>query len=260
LTAQKFELVFQKISLSLPLLEAFQGTEVRKLTIHKKERTVSIEIAANKMIPLQKQEELKGALLESLPGIQAVSLAVFYELTDKTPEALAAGYWGSIKTLVSQKSKICAGVIADAEWRVTEHKLQILVKHNMAYYLAQKHLDDAIASMIHTETGETLLVQFKNQKATEADRAALENNRKKKFEELSRQIITTQAAAVQEKANAEVAFPRGFCLAKKSTAQTRRLLIRKFSGKMSLSRAVFITSSREKFVVKNILFPLILRI
>lgn len=55
MTAQKFELVFQKISLSLPLLEAFQGTEVRKLTIHKKERTVSIEIAANKMIPLQKQ-------------------------------------------------------------------------------------------------------------------------------------------------------------------------------------------------------------
>lgn len=106
MTAQKFELVFQKISLSLPLLEAFQGTEVRKLTIHKKERTVSIEITANKMIPLQKQEELKGALLESLPGIQAVSLAVFYELTDKTPEALAAGYWGSIKTLVSQKSKI----------------------------------------------------------------------------------------------------------------------------------------------------------
>ena len=49
----------------------------------------------------------------------------------------------------------------------------------MAYYLAQKHLDDAIANMIHTETGETLLVQFKNQKATEADRAALENNRKK---------------------------------------------------------------------------------
>ena len=235
MTAQKFELVFQKISLSLPLLEAFQGTEVRKLTIHKKERTVSIEIAANKMIPLQKQEELKGALLESLPGIQAVSLAVFYELTDKTPEALAAGYWGSIKTLVSQKSKICAGVIADAEWRVTEHKLQILVKHNMAYYLAQKHLDDAIASMIHTETGETLLVQIKNQKATEADRAALENNRKKKFEELSRQIITTQAAAVQEKANAEVAavsssVSKGILLGKEINGANQKIIDTKILG------------------------------
>ena len=235
MTAQKFELVFQKISLSLPLLEAFQGTEVRKLTIHKKERTVSIEIAANKMIPLQKQEELKGALLESLPGIQAVSLAVFYELTDKTPEALAAGYWGSIKTLVSQKSKICAGVIADAEWRVTEHKLQILVKHNMPYYLAQKHLDDAIANMIHTETGETLLVQFKNQKATEADRAALENNRKKKFEELSRQIITTQAEAVQEKANAEVAavsssVSKGILLGKEINGANQKIIDTKILG------------------------------
>lgn len=235
MTAQKFELVFQKIPLSLPLLEAFQGTEVRKLTIHKKERTVSIEITANKMIPLQKQEELKGALLESLPGIQAVSLAVFYELTDKTPEALAAGYWGSIKTLVSQKSKICAGVIADAEWRVTEHKLQILVKHNMAYYLAQKHLDDAIANMIHTETGETLLVQFKNQKATEADRAALENNRKKKFEELSRQIITTQAEAVQEKANAEVAavsssVSKGILLGKEINGTNQKIIDTKILG------------------------------
>lgn len=235
MTAQKFELVFQKISLSLPLLEAFQGTEVRKMTIHKKERTVSIEITTNKMIPLQKQEELKGALLESLPGIQAVSLAVFYELTDKTPEALAAGYWGSIKTLVSQKSKICAGVIADAEWRVTEHKLQILVKHNMAYYLAQKHLDDAIANMIHTETGETLLVQFKNQKATEADRAALENNRKKKFEELSRQIITTQAEAVQEKANAEVAavsssVSKGILLGKEINGANQKIIDTKILG------------------------------
>lgn len=235
MTAQKFELVFQKISLSMPLLEAFQGTEVRKLTIHKKERTVSIEITANKMIPLQKQEELKGALLESLPGIQAVSLAVFYELTDKTPEALAAGYWGSIKTLVSQKSKICAGVIADAEWRVTEHKLQILVKHNMAYYLTQKHLDDAIANMIHTETGETLLVQFKNQRATEADRAALENNRKKKFEELSRQIITTQAEAVQDKANAEVAavsssVSKGILLGKEINGTNQKIIDTKILG------------------------------
>ena len=137
--------------------------------------------------------------------------------------------------LVSQKSKICAGVIADAEWRVTEHKLQILVKHNMAYYLAQKHLDDAIANMIHTETGETLLVQFKNQKATEADRAALENNRKKKFEELSRQIITTQAEAVQEKANAEVAavsssVSKGILLGKEINGANQKIIDTKILG------------------------------
>ena len=133
------------------------------------------------------------------------------------------------------RDRICAGVITDAEWRVTEHKLQILVKHNMAYYLAQKHLDDAIASMIYTETGETLLVQFKNQKATEADRAALENNRKKKFEELSRQIITTQAAAVQEKANAEVAavsssVSKGILLGKEINGANQKIIDTKILG------------------------------
>ena len=44
MTAQNFENVFQKISLSLAVQEVFQGTEVRKLTIHKKERTVSMEV------------------------------------------------------------------------------------------------------------------------------------------------------------------------------------------------------------------------
>lgn len=105
----------------------------------------------------------------------------------------------------------------------------------MAYYLAQKHLDDAIANMIHTETGETLLVQFKNQKATEADRAALENNRKKKFEELSRQIITTQAEAVQEKANAEVAavsssVSKGILLGKEINGANQKIIDTKILG------------------------------
>lgn len=166
---------------------------------------------------------------------------------------------------MSQKSKICAGVIADAEWRVTEHKLQILVKHNMAYYLAQKHLDDAIANMIHTETGETLLVQFKNQKATEADRAALENNRKKKFEELSRQIITTQAEAVQEKANAEVAavsssVSKGILLGKEINGANQKIIDTKILGENVIIEGSIYNIEPREIRGENILFPLILRI
>ena len=115
MTAQNFENVFQKISLSLSVQEAFQGTEVRKLTIHKKERTVSMEIAAKQLIPLQKWENLRKELLDNLPGIREVDIEITYELEEKSPEALAEGYWESIKTFVSQESKVCAGVIADAE-------------------------------------------------------------------------------------------------------------------------------------------------
>ena len=83
MTAQNFENVFQKISLSLSVQEAFRGTEVRKLTIHKKERTVSMEIAAQQLIPLQKWEDLRQELLKNLPGIREVDIEITYELKDR---------------------------------------------------------------------------------------------------------------------------------------------------------------------------------
>ena len=66
MTAQNFENVFQKLSLSMGIQEAFAGTEVRRLTIHKKERSVSMEISAKELIPLQKREDLRQELLKSL--------------------------------------------------------------------------------------------------------------------------------------------------------------------------------------------------
>ena len=67
MTAQNFENVFQKISLSFGVQEAFQGTEVRKLTIHKKERTVSMEISAF-------AAKYKNSLLSSRSGATYIIL------------------------------------------------------------------------------------------------------------------------------------------------------------------------------------------
>ena len=235
MTAQNFENVFQKISLSLAVQEAFQGTEVRKLTIHKKERTVSMEIAAKQLIPLQKWEDLRGELLKNLPGIREVDIDITYELAEQSPKALAEGYWESIKTLVSHESKVCAGVIADAEWKIVENKMQILVKNNMAYYLAQKHLDDAIMKMIQTETGQNLMIQFKNVQTTAEERALLEQKQQEKLEELSRQIVTTQAEVVKEKANAEVAavsssVSKGILLGKEINGSNMKIIDTKIVG------------------------------
>ena len=91
-----------------------------------------------------------------------MDIDITYELEENTPEQLAEGYWESIQTFVSHQSKVCAGVISDAEWKIVDGKMQIFVKNNMAYYLSQKHLDDAIMKMIETETGQRLMVQFKN--------------------------------------------------------------------------------------------------
>ncbi|MBR6542564.1 MAG: PolC-type DNA polymerase III [Anaerotignum sp.] len=205
MTAQNFENVFQKISLSMSVQEAFQGTEVRRMTIHKKERTISMEIAAKTLIPLQKWEELKAELLKHLPGIREVNIQTTYEIQETDAEGLAEGYWSSIKTFISQQSKVCAGVISDADWKMSDGKMLIFVKNNMAYYLAQKHLDDAIMNMIENETGRRLMVQFKNVQTSAEERAILEQQQEQKLMELSQKIVNTQAEVVQEKANAEVA-------------------------------------------------------
>ena len=93
MTTQNFETVFQKISLSLAVQEAFQGTEVRKLTIHKKERTVSMEIAAKQLIPLQKWEDLRGASEKS--ARHSGSGYRYYIRTGRTkPQSLGGGLLG----------------------------------------------------------------------------------------------------------------------------------------------------------------------
>jgi len=205
MTAQNFENVFQKISLSMGVQEAFQGTEVRRMTIHKKERMVSMEISAKELIPLQKWEDLRQELLHNLPGIREVDIDITYELLDKTAEELAAGYWESIKTFISQQSKVCAGVISDADWEIKDGKMHIYVKNNMAYYLAQKHLDDMLMHMILEETGQNLMIQFKNVQTSAEERAIREQEQDQKLMELSQKIVSTQTEAAQEKANAEVA-------------------------------------------------------
>lgn len=237
MTAQNFENVFQKISLSMAVQEAFHGTEVRKLTIHKKDRTVSMEIAAKNLIPLQKWEDLRSELLKNLPGIREVLIDVTYELEEesKSMESLAEGYWESIRTLVGQQSKVCAGVIADAEWKIIDNKMQIFVKNNMAYYLSQKHLDDVIMHMIQEETGQKVLVQFKNVQTTAEERAIIQQRQEQKLEELSRQIVTTQAEVVREKANAEVAavsssVSRGILFGKEINGSNMKIIDTKIVG------------------------------
>ncbi|MDO4532035.1 MAG: exonuclease domain-containing protein, partial [Bacillota bacterium] len=205
MTVQKFEEIFQKISLSAKTLDAFRGSDVHKLTIRKKERTVSMAISATSLIPLDKQEILKEELLQNLPGIRDVDIGITYQMENMDLQSLAEGYWESIKTYISRQSKICAGVISDAEWKLNEQKMLIYVKNNMAYYLAQKHLDDALMEMIYRETGNKLMIQFKNVLPSEAEREMYEQEQEKRLQELSNQILSNQAEKVQEKANADVA-------------------------------------------------------
>lgn len=235
MTAKKFPLVFDKVSLSAPLQEVFRETTVLSLTIHRKEREIVTEIAADEVIPPLYWEKLRKEMMQQLPGVKEVHIFPKYQLMDKEPKAVLAEFWDTIRNHVAAQSKVCSGVISDADWDYQDGKMQIFVKHNMAYYLSQKKLDDAVAKLVQEETGLAMSVQFKNVQSSEEDRARMEQEQRTKIEELLQQIASATQAAEQAKVSAEVgavseAVSRGILFGKEFTGTPVKIVDTKIPG------------------------------
>ena len=235
MTAKKFPLVFDKVSLSAPLQEVFRETTVLSLTIHRKEREIVTEIAADEVIPPLYWEKLRKEMMQQLPGVKEVHIFPKYQLMDKEPKAVLADFWDTIRSHVASQSKVCSGVISDADWDYQDGKMQIFVKHNMAYYLSQKKLDDAVAKLVQEETGLAMSVQFKNVQSSEEDRARMEQEQRTKTEELLQQIASATQAAEQAKVSAEVgavseAVSRGILFGKEFTGTPVKIVDTKIPG------------------------------
>lgn len=235
MTAKKFPLVFDKVSLSAPLQEVFRETTVLSLTIHRKEREIVTEIAADEVIPPLYWEKLRKEMMQQLPGVKEVHIFPKYQLMDKEPKAVLADFWDTIRSHVAAQSKVCSGVISDADWDYQDGKMQIFVKHNMAYYLSKKKLDDAVAKLVQEETGLAMSVQFKNVQSSEEDRARMEQEQRTKTEELLQQIASATQAAEQAKVSAEVgavseAVSRGILFGKEFTGTPVKIVDTKIPG------------------------------
>lgn len=235
MTAKKFPLVFDKVSLSAPLQEVFRETTVLSLTIHRKEREIVTEIAADAVIPPLYWEKLRKEMMQQLPGVKEVHIFPKYQLMDKEPKAVLADFWDTIRSHVAAQSKVCSGVISDADWDYQDGKMQIFVKHNMAYYLSQKKLDDAVAKLVQEETGLAMSVQFKNVQSSEEDRARMEQEQLTKTEELLQQIASATQAAEQAKVSTEVgavseAVSRGILFGKEFTGTPVKIVDTKIPG------------------------------
>ncbi|MBS5139271.1 MAG: PolC-type DNA polymerase III [Clostridium sp.] len=235
MTAKKFPLVFDKVSLSAPLQEVFRETTVLSLTIHRKEREIVTEIAADAVIPPLYWEKLRKEMMQQLPGVKEVHIFPKYQLMDKEPKAVLVDFWDTIRSHVAAQSKVCSGVISDADWDYQDGKMQIFVKHNMAYYLSQKKLDDAVAKLVQEETGLAMSVQFKNVQSSEEDRARMEQEQRTKTEELLQQIASATQAAEQAKVSTEVgavseAVSRGILFGKEFTGTPVKIVDTKIPG------------------------------
>lgn len=251
MTAKKFPLVFDKVSLSAPLQEVFRETTVLSLTIHRKEREIVTEIAADEVIPPLYWEKLRKEMMQQLPGVKEVHIFPKYQLMDKEPKAVLADFWDTIRSHVAAQSKVCSGVISDADWDYQDGKMQIFVKHNMAYYLSQKKLDDAVAKLVQEETGLAMSVQFKNVQSSEEDRARMEQEQRTKTEELLQQIASATQAAEQAKVSAEVgavseAVSRGILFGKEFTGTPVKIVDTKIPGESVIVKGnIFNIEPRE---------------
>ncbi len=249
MTAQTFQSVFRKISLSASVQEAFRESIVQKLAIHKKEHMVSMKISASRLIPLDKWDALREELLRNLPGIHSVEVAAVYNLPEDAPEFLAETYWDTIRQFSAKKSKVCAGIVADAEWKVQDGKMLIFVKNNMAYYLARKKLDEELSHMIFEETGQQLLIQFKNTHSSAEERERLEKERENKTEELLRQIVTAPVPSGGESnstGNSTPSFPKGVLFGKECNGSVSKIVDTKIVGEnVTIEGNIFNVESRE---------------
>ncbi|MFV0314128.1 MAG: exonuclease domain-containing protein [Anaerotignum sp.] len=205
MTVQSFDQVFQKLSLSVATKEAFCATEVTSLTIFKKERTVVLDIVSPRLISFHETEQFKKELSQSLPGIKEVKLSLKYRIDNYNDHSFMTSYWDNIKAYISQQSKICSGIMSDADWNYADEKLIIYVKNNMAYYMAQKKFDTDLVEMIKQETGQTLAIQFKNTSASEKEMEVFEQKKEARANDFLEKIVAAQEAVEQEKSAAEVA-------------------------------------------------------
>lgn len=251
MTAREFPAVFEKVSLSAPLKEAFQNTVVCSLTIHKKEKTVVTEISSSEVISPVWWNKLREEMLQQLPGVKEVHLFPKYTFYDKEPQAILTDFWETICALLSKESKICTGLMKDAKWEYSDGVLQIFVKHNMAYYLSKKKLDEKVQKEIQNETGLSVAVRFKNALTTEEEKTRLALEQRSKTEELMQQIQSTVAAAEEAKTTAEISavsesVSRGILFGKEFTGTPVKITETKIPGEsVIIEGSIFNIETRE---------------
>ncbi len=251
MTAKKFPLVFDKVSLSAPLQEVFRETTVLSLTIHRKEREVVTEIASKEIIAPIHWQKLREEMLLQLPGVKEVHIFPKYTLTEQEPRNILTALWDTIRSFVAAQSKVCSGVISDAQWEYQEGKMQIFVKHNMAYYLTQKKIDSSIAEMVREETGLSLHVQFKNILSSAEEKARLEQEQRTKTEELLQKISaaaqeTEQAKPAADARGVSESVARGVLFGKEFSGVSMKIVDTKIPGEtVIIEGSVFNVETRE---------------
>lgn len=234
--ARQFQSVFEKISLSPGVREAFYNTQVNKLKIIKKEKRMEIGIHAGEIIDGQAIDNLKKELLHQLPGIVDIEPQIkFFVDREQSKEEILSNYWDNIVFFLAQQGPICKGVMRDAVWELAENQLVIRVKNNAAYYMAKKEMDRKVRKNLQEQLGIELSVVFKNVKISQEEREHYEMQLQRKEAELMQEVMAKSREAAEARADgkADAAaenIARGILIGKPFSGEQSRIIDAKIEG------------------------------
>ena len=130
MTAKTFDSVFEKISLSEDIKNAFSNTTVKNIIIHKREKNLELHLLSEDILEKNLLQQLQQELLRQLPGVENVEIAPFFHVKQRLSEKeVIEKYWNHIVYEISSQSPVCKGIMKEAFWELEEKRLKNILNN-----------------------------------------------------------------------------------------------------------------------------------
>ena len=252
MTAKTFDSVFEKISLSEDIKNAFSNTTVKNIIIHKREKNLELHLLSEDILEKNLLQQLQQELLRQLPGVENVEIAPFFHVKQRLSEKeVIEKYWNHIVYEISSQSPVCKGIMKEAFWELEEKRLLIRVKNNTAYYMYKKGVAEKIQKSLKKETDMDFSVLFKDIRLSEEEKEKISQRQISKEKQLMQEVSNRQTQIEQTRVaeqieNVSESVAKGILFGKDFSGTVSKIYDTKIEGeKVIIEGNIFNVETRE---------------
>ncbi len=252
MTAKAFGSVFEKISLSEDIKNAFANTMVKNIIIHKKQKNLELHLISEEILERSLLQQLQQELLRQLPGVENVEIAPFFHVKERLSEKeVIEMCWKHIVYEISSQSPVCKGIMKEAFWELEEKRLLIRVKNNTAYYMYKKGMTEKVQKWLKNQTDMDFSVLFKDIRLSQEEREKISQRQTSKEKQLmeelnSRQMEMEQARSAEETEAVSESVSKGILFGKEFSGTVSKIYDTKIEGeKVIIEGNIFNIETRE---------------
>ena len=252
MTAKTFDSVFEKISLSEDIKNAFSNTTVKNIIIHKREKNLELHLLSEDILEKNLLQQLQQELLRQLPGVENVEIAPFFHVKQRLSEKeVIEKYWNHIVYEISSQSPVCKGIMKEAFWELEEKRLLIRVKNNTAYYMYKKGVAEKIQKSLKKETDMDFSVLFKDIRLSEEEKEKISQRQISKEKQLMQEVSNRQTQIEQTRVSEQIenvseSVAKGILFGKDFSGTVSKIYDTKIEGeKVIIEGNIFNVETRE---------------